>query len=126
MPHDTRFNGPGPDAQWKAALAEGRFAIQRCDDCNAAQFPPTVTCRSCHGAALKMIPASGKGTVYSTTTVRSRERTYNVSIVALAEGPRMMARVEGDPEAVRIGQAVTARMAQGESTVVVFDPEGLA
>ncbi|MEX1236252.1 MAG: OB-fold domain-containing protein [Roseovarius sp.] len=126
MPRDSRFDGAGPDAEWNAALSDGRFVIQHCDACDAAQFPPAVTCRSCHGAALRMVEASGKGKVYSTTTVRSREGAHNVSIITLNEGPRMMARVEGDPEAVRIGQAVAARVAPGEPPMVVFDPEDRA
>ncbi|WP_243405114.1 Zn-ribbon domain-containing OB-fold protein [Pelagivirga sediminicola] len=124
MPEDPRFDGPGPDARWQAALSEGVFTIQHCDACGAAQFPPAVTCRACHGGALSMVSASGKGAVYSTTTVRSREGAHNVSIIELAEGPRMMASVEGDPEAVRIGQAVTARVAPGEPPMVVFAAEG--
>lgn len=124
MPQDPRFDDPGPDAQWQAALADGQFLIQCCGTCGAAQFPPAVICRACHGAMLKMVPASGKGTVYSTTTVRGREGGHDVSIIELAEGPRMMACVEGDPEAVRIGQAVTARVAAGEPPRVVFSPEG--
>jgi hypothetical protein len=124
MPQDPRFDGQGPDADWAEALSQGRLMIQRCDACGAAQFPPAVTCRACHAVALSMVAASGKGTVYSTTTVRSREASYNVSIVALDEGPRMMTRVEGDPEAVRIGQAVTARVVTGAPSMVVFDPEG--
>ena len=126
MPQDPRFDGQGPDAAWNDALSQGRFVIQHCDACDAAQFPPAVTCRACHGGALSMVAPSGKGIVHSTTTVRSREGAHNVSIVALAEGPRLMTRVEGDPEAVRIGQAVTARVITGEPSMLVFDPEGTA
>ncbi|KMK65075.1 Zn-ribbon domain-containing OB-fold protein [Puniceibacterium sp. IMCC21224] len=126
MPQDPRFDGPGPDAQWQAALAEGQFVIQHCDTCGAAQFPPAVTCRACHGAMLRMVPASGKATVYSATTVRNREGAHNVSIIEMAEGPRMMASVEGDPEAVRIGQAVTVRVEGGQSPMVVFSPADAA
>ncbi len=124
MSQDQRFDGQGPDADWNLALSQGRFVIQHCDTCDAAQFPPAVTCRACHGAALSMVAALGKGTVYSSTTVRSRDGAHNVSIVTLAEGPRMMTRVEGDPEEVRIGLTVTARVAAGEPPMVVFDPEG--
>lgn len=100
--------------------------LQHCDACDTVQFPPTVTCRACHGAALRLVPASGRGTVYSTTTVRSRDGAHNVAIIELAEGPRMMSRVEGDPEAVAIGQAVVARVLGGEVPMVVFDREPAA
>ena len=51
---------------------------------------------------------------------------YNVALVDLAEGVRMMSRVESvDPGGVRIGMAVTARLAgQDGDTIVVFDPAG--
>jgi uncharacterized OB-fold protein len=63
--------------------------------------------------------------VYATTVMRQRAPTpsYNVALIDLAEGPRMMSRVEGvAPEAVRIGMRVKARVArEGEVSVVVFD-----
>jgi uncharacterized OB-fold protein len=66
--------------------------------------------------------ASGRGTVYATTTVRERQGNYNISLIDLAEGPRMMSRVEGiAPEAVRIGMAVSARIADSP-TRIVFEP----
>ena len=53
---------------------------------------------------------------------------FNVVLVDLDEGPRMMSRVEGiAPEAVRIGMRVRARVAlQGDEPVVVFDLETTA
>lgn len=126
MAQDPRFDGLGPDNEWQEALQAGRFALQHCSDCNQAQFPPAVICRACHGAALSFVEASGRGMVYSTTTVRSRDGAHNVSIIALTEGPRMMSRVEGDPEAVRTGQTVTARVVAGEPPMVVFDRGGEA
>ena len=67
----------------------------------------------------------GRGSVYSTTTVRSRSGDYDVSIIELIEGPRLMSRVESvAPEDVRIGLAVVAGIAvEGETPVLVFRPE---
>jgi uncharacterized OB-fold protein len=61
--------------------------------------------------------------VYATTTVRARDGAYDVSIIELDEGPRIMSRVEGvTAEEVQIGQRVTARVdTGGETLVVVFD-----
>lgn len=128
MTTDSRFDGPGPDSRWQAALAEGRFLIQRCAPCGAAQFPPSLACRSCGAPAPAMIEASGRGTIYSTTTVRKRDGSHNVSIIDLAEGARMMSRVEGDPDRVRIGQPVAARIVTTEdgAPLVVFDIVGAA
>ncbi|MEP6874803.1 MAG: OB-fold domain-containing protein, partial [Burkholderiales bacterium] len=49
---------------------------------------------------------------------------YNVVLVDLDEGVRMMSRVEGlKPEDVRIGMRVQARVrTEGETPLVVFEP----
>ena len=123
MPADARFDGPGPDAQYRQALKEGRFALQHCDDCAAVLFPPAITCRKCGSVKLSWQPSTGLGAVYSTTTVRDRAGDYNVAIVELEGGARMMSRVEDIPPSdVRIGQPVTARIVPGEEPFIVFAP----
>ncbi|CPQ29514.1 Rubredoxin-like zinc ribbon domain (DUF35_N) [Bordetella pertussis] len=42
MATDARFDGPGPDARYQAALAEGRLLLQHCEDCAAVRFPPAL------------------------------------------------------------------------------------
>jgi len=65
---------------------------------------------------------SGKGQVYATTTVRDRAGDYNVALVDLEGGARMMSRVEGvEPDAVRVGLQLLARVVQAERPYVVFD-----
>ncbi|MNC72996.1 hypothetical protein D3C75_1241260 [compost metagenome] len=66
--------------------------------------------------------------VYSTTVVRQRppSPSYNVALIDLAEGVRMMSRVEGvAPEEVRIGMAVRAKISCDDpaAAVLVFEPE---
>src|SRR6056297_400595 len=119
---DPRFDGPGPETRWNEMLAGGVFAVQRCGTCAATQFPPVATCRKCGAPEPALVPARGTGTVYATTTVRTRDGAYDVSIIQLAEGPRMMSRVEGMPaEDVRIGLPVRARIdTGGDAPVVVF------
>jgi uncharacterized OB-fold protein len=64
--------------------------------------------------------------VYSTTVIRQKPPTpnYNLALIDLAEGPRMMSRVEGvAPEQVRIGMAVWAKVVrEGEQPLLVFEP----
>jgi uncharacterized OB-fold protein len=120
---DPRFDGPGPDAQYQQALREGRFVLQHCELCSVAHFPPALVCRSCGSARLAWRESPGRGEVYSTTTVRDRAGDYNVAIVALEQGARMMSRIDGIvPEAVRIGLPVQARIVLGEEAFVVFTP----
>jgi uncharacterized OB-fold protein len=64
------------------------------------------------GELLSWELSKGIGTVYSTTVIYSRdENPYNVALIDLDEGYRMMSRVEGiDPEHIRIGMRVQVQM----------------
>lgn len=115
----------GPERQFRERLSQGRFEIQRCAGCAKHVFYPRVVCPYCGHHRLDWVAASGAGTVYSTTVVRRRPADggdYNVALIDLAEGPRMMSRVVGlPPVAVKIGMQVSARIARmGESTLVEF------
>jgi uncharacterized protein len=122
------FSGPGPAAIWRDNLAAGKFAIQICAACGGrAVFPPRAICPSCGGTALRWQDASGAGTVYATTVVRDRPENggdRNIALIDLAEGARLMSRVEGlPPTQVTIGMAVTARIAKTDAgPLLVFDP----
>ena len=63
-----------------------------------------------------------RGVIYATTVVHRRdEDPYNVCLVDLEEGTRVMGRVEGlAPEDVVIGLRVTGRV--GEDGITVYDP----
>lgn len=116
----------GPDARYAEMLAEGRFCIQRCQSCEKAVFYPREICPHCGGGTLDWFEPSGGGHVYSTTVVRTRDDPYNISIVQLDEGPRLMTRViEMDPTAVRIGQRLKAVVGEvdGERAVLFVSEE---
>ena len=71
--------------------------------------------------------SKGMGTVYATTTLFPRGgNPYDVSLIDLDEGYRMMSRVEGiDPLEVKVGMRVKVRMVPGtddEPVHPVFDP----
>jgi uncharacterized OB-fold protein len=116
----------GPDVQYHRFLADGRFMIQRCRTSGRYVFYPRVAEPLSGATDLEWIEASGRGIVYSTTTVRPRPPApnYNVALIDLAEGPRMMSRVDGiPPEQVQIGMAVTAKIiTEGGAPIVVFEP----
>lgn len=114
----------GPAAEWDAALAEGRFLIQQPVGGGKAVFPPRAFAPGT-GAELEWVEASGHGTVYSATWIQRKppEPPYNVVLVDLAEGARLMGCVEGvTPETLQIGMAVKARIIAGETPLLVFDP----
>ncbi|MGH8806310.1 MAG: Zn-ribbon domain-containing OB-fold protein [Noviherbaspirillum sp.] len=116
----------GMQAAYQAALDDGRFMIQRCGGCDHHVFFPRELCPHCGATRLEWVEPRGNGTVYAVTTVRRKTDAggdYNVSLIELDEGVRMMSRVEGTPvDAVRIGQRVRARVAVTEGRgLVVFD-----
>lgn len=118
----------GADLHYRTQLDQGNFIIQRCQSCEKAIFYPRMICPHCGSNKLEWFAPSGRGTVYSTTTVRRKPEhggDYNVSLVDLAEGVRMMSRVEGvSPDAVTIGMQVQAKVVDGdEGKLVVFNPE---
>jgi len=112
-------------AQYEAALEAGRFLIQRCEACAKHVHFPRELCPHCGAERLAWVAPRGTGTVHAVTTVRRKPDAggdYNVSLVDLDEGVRLMSRIEGiPPSEVRIGQRVRVRIAGG---LVVFDLEG--
>ena len=118
----------GAEARYQSQLNEGRFLIQRCGDCGKHIFYPRVVCPHCGGASLAWVEPRGTGVVYSTTTVRRKPEAggdYDVSLIDLDEGVRMMSRVEGVPPAeVKIGMRVRAKVVDNKGTgLVVFAAE---
>ena len=112
---------------FQAELDAGRFCIQQCPACERHVFAPRELCPHCGASPLRWVRASGLGTVYSATTIARKADAggnYNVALIDLDEGVRMMSRVEGvAPEDVRIGQRVQARVAQKDGRgLVLFQP----
>ncbi len=121
------FDGPGPEAIFRAHLAEGRFMIQRSASTGFHVYYPRVMMPCSGEADLEWVEASGEGTVYATTVTRRRPEKggdYNVALVDLAEGPRMLSRVTGIvPEAVTIGLMVRAKIDElNGAPAVLFEP----
>lgn len=130
--------GLGPEGEYWAALDNGRFMIQRVRSTGVHVFYPRAIAPGTGTDDLEWVDASGAGRVYATTTVRrkpERGGDYNLSIVELAEGPRLLTRVVGTPPAsVTIGMAVEARVVDPDfgplkgsgRKLVVFVPAGAA
>lgn len=124
---DASFEGPGPDAVFRQYLSEGKLFLQYSKQAKRYVFFPRAICPYTGSAALEWREASGKGTVYSTSVIRrkpERGGDYNIALIDLEEGVRMMSRVEGvAPTDVKIGMAVKARIAtEDDKPVVLFDP----
>jgi uncharacterized OB-fold protein len=86
---------PVPDrdsAPYWAALAEGRFLLQRCRDCGRWTWPVRPLCSGCHGEALAFEAPSGMGEVYSWVVTYqpyapdlARMVPYTIALVRLDE-----------------------------------------
>jgi len=121
------FDEQGPDLVYQNFLEAGQFKIQHCSACDRHVFYPRLICCHCGSEKLKWIEASGEGIVYSTSIPRgAKEGDYNISLVDLKEGPRMMTRVvDIEPGDVKIGMKVKSFVSEIDGTkVVLFKPEG--
>jgi uncharacterized OB-fold protein len=96
-----------PRTTYDQGLAAGELRYQQCRGCSFVVFYPRTLCPSCGSSDLEWRRSAGVGSVYSTTTVVERNHDdYNVCLVDLDEGFRMMSRVLGNPWEVAIGDRV--------------------
>jgi len=100
-------------AYW-AGLGRGELLLQHCRACGHVQFYQRAMCGRCLSGEVEHRPASGRGRIYSFSTVYrppspefKEDVPYTVILVELAEGPRMLSTlIDAPPETVAIGQAV--------------------
>lgn len=99
---------------WEGA-ARGALMLQRCRTCGAFRHPPSAMC-ACGAWDTEWTAAAGTGTIYSHTTVVhpvhaavEAKVPYNVVLVELEEGVRVVATVSDEPDGgLAIGQRVRA------------------
>jgi uncharacterized OB-fold protein len=84
-------------APYWAALRAGRLDFQRCGSCGNAWLPPREECPRCLEAEWDWETASGRGRVISWVVYHHPPNEmwagrvpYNVAIVELDEGPRLI------------------------------------
>ena len=95
---------------------KGELAYQICTDDGTPVFYPRAVAPGTASTNLEWRVSKGLGTVYATTVVYSRDQPpYNVVLVDIDEGFRMMSRVEDiDPLQVKIGMRVKVRFHPGD------------
>ncbi|MGE8319021.1 MAG: Zn-ribbon domain-containing OB-fold protein [Comamonas sp.] len=117
---------PQPEKEYLQFLARGEFRIQRSRSTGRHVFYPRVAAPVTGKTDLEWVAPSGRGTVYAVTVINQKPpaQPYNVVLVDLAEGPRLLSRVDGiAPQDVRIGMAVQAQVIEEEGKpLVVFTP----
>jgi uncharacterized OB-fold protein len=119
-------------AEFWAGCKRHELLIQRCADCNAAQFYPRVFCTQCSGSKVHWVRASGRATLTSFSVVHravsqayAAEVPYVVALVRLEEGPTMMSNIVSGPIAnLKIGMPLEVVFDDwtAEVTVAKFRP----
>jgi uncharacterized protein len=120
-----------PLAVYQQHLDRGELAYQWSPSAQRAVFYPRVICPHSGSDRLEWRVSAGLGTVYATTVTHPREGApYNVALIDMDEGFRLMSRVEDvAPEAVAIGMRVSFRVhrpADDEPAYPVFVPVAAA
>lgn len=79
---------------------QGKLLLQYCEYCQRYQFYPRLYCMQCGSKILKWVEGSGRGIIYSYTIIHQNkspefvhDTPYNVAIVQLEEGPRIMSNI---------------------------------
>lgn len=104
------------------------LTYQRCTECDAVAWPARSRCSECGRQSLQWRRSSGKGKIYSFSTV-GRGPTpawqaiapYTVGFVEMDEGYFLFSQIEGAPEEMRIDRAVEVIFVKrGRQTLPVF------
>ena len=114
-----------PDLKKKSPLGiyneqckKGELAYQVAKDGKPVFFPRIVApgAANAAGGDLEWRVSKGLGTVHATTVVYAKDKSpWNVALIDVDEGFRMMSRVEDvDPMQVKIGMRVKVRMHPGD------------
>ena len=115
-----------PVEQYREHLSRGELGYQ-VDGSGRPVFFPRVSAPVGFSGALTWKTSAGLGTVYATTFISPKgEPAYNVSLIDMDEGFRLMSRVDSiAPDKVRIGMRVKVRIhpaSADEGPYPVFDP----
>jgi len=116
---------------WRLRQQRYRLEGEICEKCGSLIFPPRDVCPECEAPAKTPYTFSGRGEVYSYSTVyhppAGFEDTapYTVALIRLEEGPLVTAQLtDVDTDQVEIGmpvEMVTRRIsAEGEEGVITY------
>ncbi len=98
---------------WRTTGQRYQLIGEVCHNCGAKIFPPRDVCPSCEKEAKTPYTFSGKGEIYSYSTIHSAPEgfekyvPYTVALVRLEEGPLVTAQLtDVDVKDVRVGMPV--------------------
>jgi len=116
---------------WRLQQQRYRLVGEVCERCGARIFPPRDLCPECEAPAKTPFAFSGRGEVYSYSTIYHPPRgfeefaPYTVALVKLEEGPMLTAQLtDVDADQVQIGmpvEMVTRRVQScGEEGAIIY------
>ena len=98
---------------WRLKNQRYQLVGEVCPHCEAKIFPPRDVCPECGGEAKELYTFSGRGEVYSYTTVYDapagfkENAPYTVAMIKLEEGPMVTAQMTDlGEESVEVGTPV--------------------
>lgn len=99
---------------WEATR-QGELRLQRCTDCCELRYPVAQICPACLSASFDWDRVSGRGTVFSFVVFHQvyhpaykDDVPYNVAMIQLEEGPRMISNIVDVSGQVEAGTPVEA------------------
>lgn len=120
MTTSTEYQKPLPsktdeNARYWESAQQHALELQRCGGCGRFRYPSAPFCPNCLSPEAEWQPISGKAAVYSFIIVHQRydpsfadDLPYNVAIVELDEGPRLVTNIVGcRNEDIRVGMPLT-------------------
>lgn len=116
---------------WRTRQQRYSLKAEVCETCHNVIFPPRDVCPHCAEQKQTWTNLSGRGEVYSYTTMQNAPRgfeqyaPYTVALVKLAEGPMVTAQLtDVDAQDVFIGmpvEMVTRKLSQdGDEGQIVY------
>jgi hypothetical protein len=116
---------------WRLQQQRYRLVGEICEKCDARIFPPRDVCPECEAVGQREVAFSGRGQVYSYSTVYHPPRgfeefaPYTVALIKLDEGPMVTAQLtDMDGGQIEIGmpvEMVTRRIqSQGEEGAIIY------
>lgn len=98
---------------WRTTGQRYQLVGEVCPNCNNKIFPPRDVCPTCEREAKTPFTFSGRGEVYSYSTIHAAPNgfekyvPYTVALVRLAEGPLVTAQLtDVDEDEVKVGMPV--------------------
>ncbi len=121
LPNIDAVNGP-----FWASVRNRRMELPRCIACGSFHWPLYDRCPHCLADRFNWLPVAGSGRIFSFVIFHQLYHPafetalpYNVAIIELDEGPRLVSTVLAAKEYLRIGKRVRVQYQDlGESNVL--------